>query len=894
MLGYSGTFYSKNSAVSQNCKVQSSICLINILACILQKLSTCNSTCNMEKENGTAAAADGSAEALKVALKWVLLHSTTSNVELARLSNVCRHWRRIVTAVILEQATWKAIPSSPLLLLPSMTTELIRTSSSSRRKQKEETAQKEETEQKSSEKCTSNQTIQNSEPFQKQKQKIQSQNQHETYCAAWFASEGIQLLDLDDEEDGFQDEVPDPFAPGGSVAYPAGSSDEDGTRKYGSKKLGDGKHNKHSTNSIGGNRKANQRAKSPMMMNIQHRAPRLEQMPSGPHSWARGHGPNTKMSFSDQGIIVSHEWRGYRQAIEVLQPFGYSQSFVEDVIRKAKTYANKGSEEDVEIDSDSQRTLIETADKDVTKTTMAVRGTTIARPEGYCLCWEPPAQLPPMEWSRACTHDEEVLQSIRWQERQRKLKQWKEWRRDLQLTVLPQVLARTNAPPDASNAVVQFLNSDEKNAVRLMTPKFSCGPICEPVTIIVVGIATEDGCFCSGLHHRFELGHLYPDSAIAELAEMSPICMATDPWECLDSPKASADDTDSAEELSPLEQHLAHDSDDDSDDDAYSDDSSSDFEQMDGSNRSAGPKTNKYGWLNNCTCIFRDKSNPRCYDAKESAGSVKRKSKDDDEVSETAREEDDEGHDEDDDDVDDGSTAQDAERILRGKRIPGVWHCYTAVFDGMNSTLRVDGVQEVLSAADENQRNKCDFNNQELQSSSSKSPTASDDPQGSSGTRESRRRGRRAMLDGLTIGSDHCFDMTLCFGQGSGGEGEGAIAEIAVFAGRLDTEDLDVLEKRLMRKHAIPVPSMNREDLVKEDEYTRNAHSLYCQLPPEAAQALRHKQGSSPLTFEQNSIPLRVMAKHRSVAWHQYNAVTGEELRIKRIGSRSGGSSSDW
>jgi hypothetical protein len=31
----------------------------------------------------------------------------------------------------------------------------------------------------------------------------------------------------------------------------------------------------------------------------------------------------------------------------------------------------------------------------------------------------------------------------------------------------------------------------------------------------------------------------------------------------------------------------------------------------------------------------------------------------------------------------------------------------------------------------------------------------------------------QTFLDGLTIGSDHTFDMSLCFGHGSGGGGEG-------------------------------------------------------------------------------------------------------------------------
>ena len=55
------------------------------------------------------------------------------------------------------------------------------------------------------------------------------------------------------------------------------------------------------------------------------------------------------------------------------------------------------------------------------------------------------------------------------------------------------------------------------------------------------------------------------------------------------------------------------------------------------------------------------------------------------------------------------------------------------------------------------------------------------------------------MMDGLTLGSDHCFGISLCCGQGSPGEGEGAISEVAVFSGRLDEAAYHATSARLIR-----------------------------------------------------------------------------------------------
>lgn len=850
-----------------------------------------------------------------VALRWILLHATTSNVELANFSNVSRSWRGVVTTVILEQATYKTLPSVPMLLLPSMASQLIRVNDNDK-----SAAQSSHTmiDNSGAQSAAAQSAAAVAGIVTKTDTAVPSTSTatEETFCAAWFAPEGVQFLDLDEEQ---VDSDPEDGAP-------LDADDDKSSRPHLHR------HCRHpSTNNGGGGR-----SKSPMMsLNVQRRPPNLEQIPQH-HSWSRGFGNNARRvaSFHEQGIVVTHEWQGYRHAMDILFPFGYTDNFVQHVLQQAAQLQNPISKEQQQPSSESENSVMQINQSTEshhlsdcledqgdgsgssssqmghrTNTTIAVRGATIARPEGYCLCWENPA-LPsaaaaapePMEWSRQSSHsnnsnsnnsennnnNEDMVHTIKQQERQRKLRQWKEWRRQLQLTVLPQVLVRS---PPHSSAAVQFLNSDEKHAVRLMTPQFACGPIGEPVTIIVVGIATEDGCFCSGLQHRFELGHLYPNSELMELAELSPICMATDRWEVPAGTRQpqqqgggdeSSKNASSSPTKTPLEQHLSDDDSEDDSEDDYEDDSSSDLA---GTPLRPNP-TKKRGWLDNCTCIFNDNSNPLSLGgggANEKSGNENQPNPSDTAINSVMRE--DSQTLRVDDDEDEKDEEGDAERILRGSRIPGVWHCYAAVFDGKTySTLRVDGIEEVLTR-DGEETHKSAIDDGESTDKGHHQPKRKKDD----GSRpHPARRGPRAMLDGLTIGSDHCFDMTLCFGQGSGGEGEGAIAEIAVFSGRLDTQDLQVLEKQLMVKHGIPVPAIPRTALLQEDEWTRKSTALYCQTPAESA-----AYGAS-LSVEQDSVPLRIMTKHRSVSWHQFNAVTGEELRIKRIGSRSAGSSSDW
>jgi len=203
----------------------------------------------------------------------------------------------------------------------------------------------------------------------------------------------------------------------------------------------------------------------------------------------------------------------------------------------------------------------------------------------------------------------------------------------------------------------------------------------------------------------------------------------------------------------------------------------------------------------------------------------------------------------DDDDNDDDDVAH----IVRGHLGPGMWHCYVAVFDGGKSEIRIDGVEEPTSGA-------------------SKIPPSF-----------------QACLDGITIGSDHLFDMTLCFGDGSDGEGEGAMSELVFFKGRLQAADIESLESHLMAKHGISVPLKSRKERVNDDYYSRLAHSLMDESPNTGVNV---KKGTDE---KRRSVPLHYMTKLRQVAWQQKNKVTGRPRSIRRIGaSFRKGSLSEW
>lgn len=543
-----------------------------------------------------------------------------------------------------------------------------------------------------------------------------------TFCAAWFPPEGIQSVQVPLDSDSDDDETF--FVPSGAQSYP-----------YDQKEY-------------------------------------------------RQHPSRSNSSSPAPTIKCSHEWLGYSQAWEVLEPFGYARVFVEQTLElAAKERSNKEIAE-----NESKAVASGTTAKRRSSTykckcekytsTLAVRGATFARPEGYCLCWDNDGQLEEAQLDTSSGSDNDVHKDMRQQELNRALHYRKKKRRVLQQDYLPRVLM-SSATKDAFSAIqggqrpcLQFLNSSGNNAVRMHTPPFDCGDLRGPITVFCVGIATEDGCFVSGLKRRCELGHMYPTNGRDDLIDMSPICLATD--------KVPEDQEDMIE-------------------------SRKEFAADNSSCDSDSEQRREQDQTTTCDCPFDSVPGP-------------------------------------DDPEDEREPVREA-LIYRGRRGPGSWHCYVAVFGGHNSMIRIDGMTEPLPS------NK-----------------AGDE--------------RAIALDGLTIGSDHCFDMTLCFGEGCDEEGEGAISELAVFQGRLCLSDIEQLEGYLMKKHGIRRGNPGSQSLLlQEDELRRQARALIAQPSPYQLSG---------------QVPLSIVAQDRSVAWKRVNAVTGKGVNIGRIGSKFSTGSSDW
>lgn len=455
--------------------------------------------------------------------------------------------------------------------------------------------------------------------------------------------------------------------------------------------------------------------------------------------------------------------------------------------REQNGVANETSQED---NNHSHNVSVEPSRPDI-KTTIAVRGATLARPEGYCLCWDSSdvaASTNRSNNSWRAESQDGYLRSVMVRKQRRQI---------LQREVLPRVLLSSkHKDPLNVDAIskqqpcLQFLNSTGSNAVRLFTPPFECGPLEGPITLFLVGIATEDGCFVSGLNRRCELGHMHPLSLRDAMIDMSPVCIATDYRRA--DPQRSGSPSESI--LAGQSRSLSGRSGGDSDSGDDSDESSCALDK----NREEGVQ---------CKCEFSEAAT--------------------------------QSWDEQDEDPPE-------ECIYRGQRGPGVWHCYVCVFDKEDSVIRIDGAAEPL------EKGCCQD-----------SPPA-------------------AVLDGLTIGSDHCFDMSLCLGDASIEEGEGAISEVAVFKGRLADADIEHLEDYLMHKHGITKPKpTERATLVRRDEWKRQGRALIAQPAPWSMRA-------------PSGVPLPIMARDRDVSWHRINAVTGKEVRVSRIGSKFSNGSSDW
>ena len=472
------------------------------------------------------------------------------------------------------------------------------------------------------------------------------------------------------------------------------------------------------------------------------------------------------------------------------------------------------------------------------KATFAVRGCTLARPDGYCLRWDEDEQDIEASLLQSETlgtgnglhnpgqtgSSKEENDRRRWEYRRRRarqlLKQRKRERKRVMRERLPRIITSTREKSPSylelgedfqhgfdgrggrRQRSIQFLNADGDHAVRLRTTPFECGSVRSPVTVFCVAIATEDGCFFSGLRNRFELGHLYPYNPRDALVDMSPICLVTNQREdsagqqtqVVLSKAGNAGGTGALLSGSEGRKYF--------DDSCHSSIPSHNMDSDDSSDDSCDDSKSSEG--EKCSCRF-------C----------------------STRINADECDDEPDENI-----------ISRGLLGPGTWHCYVAVFDGESSTIRVDGITEPQTETD-----VCI-------------------PRNTPG------------LDGLTIGSDHVFDMSLCYGGGDEGEGEGAISELAVFKGRLPLEDIQRMEKYLMKKHGIS-PCDDPHERWQEDEWRRQSYALIAQPPP-------YRVRGEP-------VPLRVAANHRSVAWHRSCEVTGKEIAVSRIGCRAyAAGSSDW
>lgn len=721
----------------------------------------------------------------QVFLRWAVFQGGASNSDVANFSNVCVSWRTALHQILLEQASTDQ--TGQLLLLPSML------------------------------RCIVEGDCFTARATRKEKRKdLRFNRDNETFCAAWFRSEGIREITLsldvsrDDELEIIQQQIHKAmllasntrpiqkliksqarFAPNGEENLDETDDDED-TRR--------------------GKKKKNN-ALSPS-----------------------NHSASTE-DFSN-GVSAIVEWTGYQKPMQVLRHFGYTPSFVFNLLNAAAGLNQRISDEKAPL---TRHIDLENVER--YQTTFAVRGATVARPESYCLCMDEDIVIDgrrPIDFNKIINShmsesenddDDEETTEIRLQELQDYLIRKELHRRELQREVLPRVItsASTHRSTQTQNGpveevtrksgkrCVQFLNASKYHAVCMITPMFACGPITEPVTIICVAIATEDGCFLSGLQHRFEVGHMYPEDELTEIVERSALCIGTEDWihdensgplitkELYDDEmngnfqaedeqssrlSASRDDTSDAREDSTR---------------SYGDGSSEEDEGDENEN-------DKKRRMNRCKCVYRN------------VGSKLDEYDDDENYTKRS--------------------------LHRGRFAPGSWHCYTAIVDGNHSELRVDGMKEELEHH-----------------------------------KFSEIRNGRPMLDGLTLGSDHCFGISLCCGQHMERGGDGAIAEVAVFKGRLPVEDLERLEAQMMREHQIDKP-ISAQAALEENKCLKKAEILYLWPPPSSSE--------TPQTEAAVPLPLHYMTRHRNVSWKQYDPVSGDEVRLSRIGARNAGSSSDW
>lgn len=756
-----------------------------------------------------------------VVIRWIFQNNSeqiTSNVELAILSNISKSWRQAVKIELLNaiqtqffednKTTTVTSPRLFSLLLPSMIRRIM-VDSQQQQQQQQPLPQHNGT--------TAPAITDDSGGIRRS---ISSSHWDETFCAAWFASEGIQQISIqktfseDDNDDGDNDDD-----------YYLYLDDDIQYRKDGQQQLDDaflGGHHYRVSQQITGRNRTLQVPPQPFVS------------PSG-GKWHRSLSTSHELDATTP-MRTCPEWQGCQTAADILRTFGFDPRFVNDVLNTARQqfFGRVNHHHDPNNDNKDNNQDQGSHCLGLT-TTVAVRGAVVARPESYCFCVEPnlTTAAAAAAMAKEATNDGNGSSSHR--RRRHAIRKQKHLQRD----VLPRVVTRTKrrlpttSPLNpkccndsatistcSTSRCVQFLNASGGHAVCMMTPPFACGPIAEPVTIVCVGIALEDGCFLSGLHHRFELGHLYPHDKVTEDIEMSRICIATERWIAKPTPQSHprSSSTCPNNAFSSTSRILMRESDADGDDD--DDDSSCDASERDGGG----------GMSHSCTCVFQGVAEKLAA-------------------------------------VDEGTIRS----IHRGRAPPGLWHCYVAIFDGDNSCIRVDGNTEPMEA------------------------TLIGDCVDTSET----TTGGMTLLDGLTIGSDHCFGMSLCCGDGSGGEGEGAIAEVAVFKGRLAISDIEAIENSLMQKHGIPSSSLSQtfnahidSSILKNDACSQQQWFDYDRIRQAEALITCYPM-SEKYVLPLPQVPLRFLSQHKSVAWKRYNPVTGEPIIINRIGCKPGESSSD-
>mmetsp|Transcript_31879 Transcript_31879/g.66144 ORF Transcript_31879/g.66144 Transcript_31879/m.66144 type:complete len:1040 (-) Transcript_31879:1933-5052(-) len=643
-----------------------------------------------------------------------------------------------------------------------------------------------------------------------------------------------------------------------------------------------------------------------------------------------------------ESVTCCYEWRGYRHAMEVLVPFGYATEFVRNVLDAVSEQDSsdnaplKTPEDELTAPATpsthstdlpplpsfpyptntNKRTLARSSSElsqsrlskissHIYNPTFAVRGATLARAEGFCLCMETDFPLYSELESRALPLPYTFQGPNAWMNTRGKStpfhpssvgtdrpiqSQILTKRQNLAKVLLPRMILSTRRknpllhrfaeadedgnygqkhpsvhdphsnknshhssfPWEKRQRSVQFLNSDRSQAVRLITTPFQCGPIRAPLTMFIIAIATEDGCFVSGKNSRFELGHLHPFCSDDMRYDTSPVCIATEKekkreysntmlpstlWMDLladlangrDSQDGNATDCGSRGVLDSAAPKTR--AENQGSDTAESDSSSIDD---DDSESSGNDRTLP------CHCKF-ESNDPFV------AGDL---------------------------DVDGPSEAY----VRRGGTGPGQWHCYVAVFDGENSMIRVDGREEPQRTS-------------RYYGSDTRFDDDDEDHPDKAGTLVGS-----GILDGLSIGSDHQFDMSLCYGDVEGQGGEGAISELAVFKGRMEVADIEQMEKYLMQKHGL-LSIDEQEKFVSEQNSTRSkAIRIVDHLQEEEWRRKAHAliQQSPPWDLEVEPIPLRVAANHKSVAWHRKDDVTGKVLSVSRIGNKLSNGSSDW